>query len=92
MTLMDGYHSRGCRFASNKAYTCAMMGMRGEDFHNLVANSGNSLSAFCDPRMTTMIGSAPLRDASGELIGAIAVSGWKSEEDQELADAAAKLI
>ena len=42
--------------------------------------------------MTTMIGSAPLRDASGELIGAIAVSGWKSEEDQELADAAAKLI
>ena len=69
-----------------------LVAQRDEDFHNLVANSGNSLSAFCDPRMTTMIGSAPLRDASGELIGAIAVSGWKSEEDQELADAAAKLI
>jgi len=91
-TLMDGFHVRGIAFAHSKAYTAAKMTRTGREFRKLLEEGGNTLAAFCDPMMTNLIGSSPVWDKQGQVIGAIAVSGWTSDEDQQLCDEAVKLV
>lgn len=90
-TLMDGFHVRGVQFAYHKAYTSAKMTRTGREVRELCAKDGNDVSVFCDPNMTTLIGSTPIRNGKGDVIGAVGVSGATSDEDQELCDLAAEL-
>jgi glc operon protein GlcG len=90
--IMDGFHVRGISFAYHKAYTAAKMTRTGREFKELCQRDNIDVNVFCDPKMTTLIGSSPVRNANGETIGAIGVSGWTSDEDQQLCDEAVKLI
>ena len=90
--LMDGYHPRGIEFASRKAYTAVKMSRTGKEFRALCERDHVTVDDFGDPKLTIFIGSTPIRDAEGDVIGAVAVSGATSEEDQELSDFAAGLL
>lgn len=90
--LMDGAPKRMLEFGYYKAYTAAKMGRPTAQLRDHLIAHETSINDFCDPKLTVLRGGAPILDAKGNLIGAIGMSGWKSEEDQELASAAAEQL
>ena len=89
--LMDGAPKRMLKFGFHKAYTAAIMGRETADLRSHMESRG-SVDVFCDPNLTVLRGGTPILNKDGEIIGAIGMSGWKSEEDQELANEAAALL
>ena len=90
--LMDGAPQRMLDFGYHKAYTAAKMGRPTAELRTHLQKQETDVSWFCDPNLTLLRGGAPIYDHTGEMIGAIGMSGWKSEEDQALADSAAALL
>lgn len=88
---MDGAPARSVHLARHKAYTAARMQTTTEAFMARLATEKIDIAYFCDPKLTPFPGGAPVRKADGSIIGAVGVSGRKSEEDQQLASAAAGL-
>lgn len=90
--LMDGAPKRMLSFGYYKAYTAAIMERTSADLREHLEKSGGSIASFCDPKLTTLRSGAPIFDKNGDIVGAIGMSGWKSEEDQMLASSAAALL
>lgn len=90
--LMDGAPKRMLEFGYYKAYTAAKMGKSTAHLRDHLSTHDTRIGDFCDPKMTVLRGGAPIVDMQGEIIGAIGMSGWKSEEDQELASSAVEQL
>ena len=90
--LMDGAPQRMLEFGFHKAYTAAKMERTTADLRTHLEKQETDISWFCDSKLTLLRGGAPIYDSGHNLIGAIGMSGWKSEKDQELANAAAALL
>ena len=84
-TQMDGSSSRSFTMARAKAYTAARMGQSTADFHERLVREKLSLADFGDGLMTSVQGGVPLRDENGKILGGVAVSGRRPEEDESLA-------
>lgn len=89
--LMDGGPQRFIDLTYRKCYTAAKLTRSGAEVKQLLESSNITIQDFGDPLFIPFIGSALVRK-DGEIVGAIAVSGWTSEEDQELCDRAAALV
>lgn len=89
---MDGTAAKIVHNAQMKAYTAARMQARTADFLERIKRENITLNYFCDPKLMPFPGGAPLVDKTGNIIGAIGVSGRVSEEDQKLADMCAQMV
>jgi glc operon protein GlcG len=88
---MDGAPVRSIQLSQQKAYTCARMGVSTEAFLARLRREDISIGYFCDPLLTALPGGAVFSDAQGRMQGGIGISGLAPAEDQELADALARL-
>ena len=84
-TQMDGASSRSFTMARAKAYTAARMGQSTAAFHERLVREKLSLADFGDPLMTSVQGGIPVRDGLGNILGGLAVSGRRPDEDEALA-------
>ncbi len=84
-TQMDGSSSRSFTMARAKAYTAARMGRTTADFHERLVQEKLTLADFGDGLMTSVQGGVPVLDGSGNIVGGVAVSGRRPEEDESLA-------
>jgi glc operon protein GlcG len=92
LTVMDGVPVRSAHFAQHKAYTAARMQAASGAFGARIKAEETDIRFYCDPKLTGLPGGAPIVAAGNRVIGAIGISGRPSEEDQQLANAAAALI
>jgi uncharacterized protein GlcG (DUF336 family) len=88
---MDGAPVRSIQLSQQKAYTCARMGVSTEAFLARLRRDDISIGYFCDPLLTALPGGAVISDAQGRMQGGIGISGLAPAEDQQLADALARL-
>lgn len=91
-TQMDGMSSRSFTMARAKAYTAARMGQSTAEFHARLVRETLTLADFGDPLMTSVQGGVPVKDTSGTVLGGVAVSGRRPEEDEEAARRLAELL
>lgn len=82
----DGAPLRSIQISEGKAYTAARMGVTTQAFFDRCKNDGIEPIDFCDSKLTKLAGGAPLKSASGKLVGAAGVSGLTSAQDQEIVD------
>lgn len=85
----SGAPLRSIAIAQGKAYTCARMGTDTDAFLARLRRDDIQPSYFCDDRLTALPGGAVLKNAQGEILGGIGISGLTSAEDQVIAHAVA---
>ncbi|MBI1397856.1 MAG: heme-binding protein [Betaproteobacteria bacterium] len=83
---MPGSPVRSVQIAQGKAYSSARMGVTTQAFLERLHKEKIEAAYFCDPLLTALPGGSPLKTADGTLVGAVGVSGLKSEEDQAVTD------
>ena len=90
---MDGVPLPSVTIAMNKAWTAARTGKSTQEIGEKVKdpNKGHDISYYGDPRYVGWGGGIPVWK-SGEVAGAVAVSGLSSKEDAALATLGADLI
>lgn len=86
---MAGAPARSVRIAQGKAYSAARMGVTTEALLARLQREQIVVGYFCDPELTALPGGSPLQDRSGQVLGAIGVSGLSSAQDQTITDAVA---
>ncbi len=86
---MDGAPARSVDIAQGKAYSAARMGTTTAAVLARLLREQIQIGYFCDPALTALPGGTPLKTASGEVLGALGVSGLSSAEDQAITDAVA---
>ncbi len=86
---MAGAPVRSVQISQGKAYSAARMGVTTEAFLARLHREQIQASYFCDPLITALPGGSPLKDAEGNLVGAIGISGLAAAEDQAITDAMA---
>ncbi len=86
---MAGAPARGVRIAQGKAYSAARMGVTTEAVLARLHREQIAIGYFCDPELTALPGGSPIKDGSGQVRGAIGVSGLSSAQDQGITDALA---
>jgi len=82
----DGAPLRSIQISEGKAYTAARMGVTTQAFFERLKRDEIRPIDFCDAKLTSLAGGAPLKNAAGKMIGAAGVSGLASSEDQEIVD------
>ena len=82
----DGAPVRSIQISEGKAYTAARMGVTTQAFFERCKRDEIRPSDFCDAKLTSLAGGAPLKNGAGKLLGAAGVSGLTSAEDQEVVD------
>ncbi len=88
MGRMDGVPPSVVDFATDKAFTAAMIGKSTRAFFERMSSSGElSMGLANRPRLITWDGGLPVLEA-GAVIGGIGVSGAAGHEDVECATAA----
>lgn len=88
---MDDVPVRSAHLAQHKAYTALRMQTTTAAFMARLEREKADIAFFCDPKLTPFPGGAPITAPNGGIIGAVGISGRTSEEDQRLADIAARL-
>jgi len=93
---MDGASMLSAETARRKVHTVAMTGMSTQDFGSILKSEmGEEPELFHGmigiERLIAFAGGVPIR-LDGQLIGAVAVSGGTSAQDQEIAAGAAAAI
>jgi glc operon protein GlcG len=73
------------RMAYNKAYTAIMMNRHTRDFNERMKQLNAQLTTWGDPAFTDIPGGLVWKNAEGQVVGAIGVSGLLAHEDEELA-------
>ena len=86
---MPGAPVRSVQISQGKAYSAARMGVTTEAFLARLHREQIQASYFCDAQITALPGGSPLKDADGNLAGAIGISGLAAAEDQAITDAMA---
>jgi uncharacterized protein GlcG (DUF336 family) len=82
----DGAPFRSIQISEGKAYSAARMGVTTQAFFERCKREEIRPIDFCDAKLTSLPGGAPLKNSAGKLIGAAGVSGLTSTEDQEIVD------
>ncbi|NVO13069.1 MAG: heme-binding protein [Rhodoplanes sp.] len=89
---VDGAPLRSVQISIGKAYSSARLGVHTDAFLERLHREKITASDFCDDKITSLPGGAVLKSQSGEVIGAVGVSGLKSEEDQAIVHTLAGLV
>ncbi|WP_312197707.1 GlcG/HbpS family heme-binding protein [Anaerospora hongkongensis] len=92
LVKMDEVPTKSVHFAQHKAYTAARMQTATDAFLVRLQREQLDIQYFCDPKLAALPGGAPIYAPSGKLVGSVGISGRPSQEDQELANAAAQRI
>ena len=85
LLCMDGTPARSIAIAQGKAYTAAHIGLDTSAFHLRLQRESLTLADFCDNNLTSIPGGVVLQDEQGTLLGGLAISGRKPEDDEKLA-------
>ena len=88
----DGAPVRSVAIAQGKAYTAVRLGVDTRAFLERLQREHVQASDFCDPRLTALPGGSVVRNGAGAIIGAVGVSGLKTDQDQALAGGMAALL
>ena len=83
---MDKAPIRSIAISQQKAHTATRMGMSTDAFLNRLKTDNIDIQYFCDPLMTALPGGNLLVSKSGEVLGAVGVSGLKPVEDQVITE------
>ena len=83
---MDKAPIRSIAISQQKAHTATRMGMSTDAFLNRLNTDNIDIRYFCDPLMTALPGGNLLISKSGDILGAIGVSGLKPVEDQVITE------
>jgi uncharacterized protein GlcG (DUF336 family) len=89
---MDGAPLRSIQISQSKAYTAVRMGVSTDAVLARLHRENIELSYFCDPLMTALPGGNLLKDAAGNVLGGIGVSGLTSAEDQSITEFIAECV
>jgi len=87
----DGAPVRSIEISQRKAYTCARMGVSTEAFLARLKRDAIDIGYFCDERFTALPGGVVLKNAQGQVLGGVGISGLTSAEDHVIADALAQI-
>jgi len=88
-TRMDGALLGSADIAMNKARTAALFGFNTEALYDFVKPGGTSPGfEHTNGGLIVFAGGIPIRDAAGQLIGAVGVSGGAVAQDFQVAEAA----
>ena len=83
---------RSIQISQSKAYTAVRMGVPTDAVLARLRKENIELSYFCDPLMTALPGGNLLKDAAGNVLGGIGISGLTSAEDQTITEHIAELV
>ena len=86
---MDKAPIRSIAISQRKAHTATRMGMSTDAFLDRLRTDNVDIGYFCDPLMTALPGGNLLITKSGEMVGAVGVSGLKPVEDQLITESVA---
>ena len=86
---MDKAPIRSVAISQRKANTATRMGMSTDAFLDRLRTDNVDIGYFCDPLMTALPGGNLLITKSGEMVGAVGVSGLKPVEDQLITESVA---
>ncbi len=82
---MDGCRTNPQTFAVRKAYTSAMSGRDSADYAENLKSQGRSVGDMGNPSLVAAQGAVViLHPETGAVMGAIGVSGFSSQEDEDL--------
>lgn len=88
-TRMDGALLGSADIAMNKARTAALFGFNTEALYDFVKPGGTSPGFDrTNGGLIVFAGGIPIRDAAGQLIGSVGVSGGAVAQDYQVAEAA----
>jgi uncharacterized protein GlcG (DUF336 family) len=88
----DAAPLRSIQISEGKAYTAARMGVTTQAFFERCKREEIRPIDFCDAKLTSLPGGAPLKNKAGKIVGAAGVSGLASSEDQEIVDLLAGIV
>jgi glc operon protein GlcG len=88
---VEGAPVRSIAISQGKAYTSVRMQTNTDALLERLRRENIALSYFCDDRLTALPGGSVIRNASGEIIGAVGVSGLAASEDQQITNHVAGL-
>jgi uncharacterized protein GlcG (DUF336 family) len=77
---------RSIQISQSKAYTAVRMGVSTDAVLARLRKENIELAYFCDSLMTALPGGNLLKDAAGNVLGGIGVSGLTSAEDQTITE------
>ncbi|QVQ50850.1 heme-binding protein [Spiractinospora alimapuensis] len=91
---MDGAWIGSIDISINKAFTSRAFDIATKDLAEHSQSGGQffGIHASNHGRVMIFAGGVPLRDGSGAVVGAVGVSGGTGEQDQAVADAAARVF
>jgi len=89
---VEGGLFRSVEISQAKGYTAVRMGVDTDIFLARLQRENLSIAYFCDTKMTALPGGVVLRNAAGEVVGGLGVSGMKADEDAFVAREAAAFI
>jgi uncharacterized protein GlcG (DUF336 family) len=85
----QGAPVRSIGISQGKAYTAARMGIDTDAFLQRLQRDQLQASYYCDELLTALPGGAVLRNAAGDVLGGLGISGLTSAQDQAIATALA---
>lgn len=89
---MDGAPLLSGQLAQDKAYTVAAFGLPTHEWFEVIRDEPALLHGIVKTdRLIVFGGGTPIR-VDGELVGAVGVSGGSSDQDRQVAEAAASVI
>lgn len=88
----EGAPVRSIAISQGKAYSAARLCVNTDAFLDRLHREQVHASDFCDPRFTALPGGSVLKSTTGAVIGAVGVSGLKTEEDQAIANLLASIV
>ncbi|MBI2692987.1 GlcG/HbpS family heme-binding protein [Mycobacterium nebraskense] len=89
---MDGAPLLSGQLAQDKAYTVAAFGLPTHEWFEMIRDEPALLHGIVKTdRLIVFGGGIPIR-VDGELVGAVGVSGGSSDQDRQVAEAAASVI
>ena len=89
---MDGTPLRSIEISRRKAFTAVRMLMPTDQFLKMLNEKNFQANYFGDDTLTALPGGNPLKDASGNVLGGVGVSGLAATEDQAITEAMAELM
>jgi glc operon protein GlcG len=78
---------RSIQLSQGKAYTSARMGVDTEAFLERLHVNKIEASYFCDDKLTALQGGCVIKDAQGDVVGGVGISGLMPDEDIVVAKA-----
>lgn len=88
----DGAPVRSIAIAQGKGYSAARLGVNTDAFLERLHREQIQASHFCDPGITALPGGVVLKNAEGQVLGGVGISGLASHEDLAIATALGAIV